>query len=355
MSRTRPDVSIVIKALNEERHIAAAIESALAALDGIDGEVIVADSASTDRTVEIAAKYPIKIVRLSRVEDRSCGAGVQLAYQYSRGRYVYLLDGDMRLRKEFISAGIQFLEEHPDFAGVGGIIFECETHNFEYVKRATARDAGRGAGEVSRLNCGGLYRREAIDAAGYFGDRNLHSAEEFELAVRLRARGWKLARIDVPAIDHYGHAENPYAMLRRRWVTRFAFGPGEILRAALAHDRLGLTLKGLQRQISLLAAVHFWWICLIAALFITRARLQAWTPALIATATLAILPFVGMSLRCRSLNRGIYSVVAWNVYALGVWPGLFQRRVNPAAWIDSTVVRAMPASPTPTRIRALVN
>lgn len=353
MSSTRPEVSIVIKALNEERHVAAAIESALAALDGVNGEVILADSASTDRTVEVAAKYPIKIVSLRRIEDRSCGAGVQLAYQYSRGRYIYLLDGDMRLRKEFLSAGIRFLQEHPDFAGVGGIIFERETHNFEYAKRATARDAGRSAGEVSRLNCGGLYRREAIDAVGYFGDRNLHSAEEFELGVRLRALKWKLARIDVPAIDHYGHAENPYAMLRRRWVTRFAFGPGEILRAALAHKHLGLTLKGLSRQLSLLAAVHFWWVCLIAALFMTRAWMQAWTPALIATATLAILPFVAMSLRCRSINIGIYSVVAWNVQALGIWPGLLRRRVDPAAWIDSTIVRAMPSAPA--RTRALVS
>ena len=51
------------------------------------GEVILADSASTDRTIEIAAKYPIKIVTLQPVEDRSCGTGVQLAYQYSAGRF----------------------------------------------------------------------------------------------------------------------------------------------------------------------------------------------------------------------------------------------------------------------------
>jgi glycosyltransferase involved in cell wall biosynthesis len=44
-------VSIIIKAFNEERHIASCIESALAALDGMAGEVILADGASTDRTV----------------------------------------------------------------------------------------------------------------------------------------------------------------------------------------------------------------------------------------------------------------------------------------------------------------
>ena len=47
--KLQPTVSIIIKALNEERHIAAAIESALAALGGIDGEVILADGGSRDR------------------------------------------------------------------------------------------------------------------------------------------------------------------------------------------------------------------------------------------------------------------------------------------------------------------
>jgi glycosyltransferase involved in cell wall biosynthesis len=58
----------------------------------MDGEVILADCASTDRTVEIALQYPIKIVRLRNIGDRSCGVGAQLGFQYSRGRYVCLMD-----------------------------------------------------------------------------------------------------------------------------------------------------------------------------------------------------------------------------------------------------------------------
>ena len=50
-------VSIVIKALIEEPYVAKAIESALSALENVGGEVILADSASTDRTVEVIKKY----------------------------------------------------------------------------------------------------------------------------------------------------------------------------------------------------------------------------------------------------------------------------------------------------------
>jgi glycosyltransferase involved in cell wall biosynthesis len=102
--KPEPTVSVIIKALNEERNIASAIESALAAVAGLDGEVILADAASTDRTIEIARQYPIKIVQLSNIKDRSCGAGGQLGFQYSRGRFVCFIDGDMQLHQGFLPA-----------------------------------------------------------------------------------------------------------------------------------------------------------------------------------------------------------------------------------------------------------
>ena len=335
MSAIRPHASIVIKALNEERHIATAIESALAALEGIDGEAVLADSLSIDRTVAVAARYPVKIVRLNRIEDRSCGAAVQLGYQHSRGRYVCLIDGDMRLRAGFLPAAIRFLEDNPDFAGVGGLIAERETGNAEFVKRASDQDANLQPGEVSHLACGGVYRRAAIESVGYFGDRNLHSAEELELGIRLAARGWKLARIDVAAIDHFGHASNAYRLLVRRWTTHFAFGTGEILRAAFGNGCFRRALNALRRPLLLWTAVHVWWLALAQ----TLAFVHGFVAAATATAAIALSPFIVMSARCHSVRIGVYSVVAWNVYAAGLWPGLLQRRRDPADRIESTVIR----------------
>jgi glycosyltransferase involved in cell wall biosynthesis len=346
MLNTGPDVTIIIKALNEERHIATAIKSAIAALKGMRGEIILADSASTDRTVDIAAQYPIKIVSLTNTADRSCGAGVQLGYQYSSGRYICLIDGDMRLHRPFLPAAIEFLETHPEFAGVGGIIVEREMGGFEYVKRASAADPDRLPGEVNRLDCGGVYRREALEATGYMGDRNLHGGEEFELGTRLRALSWRLARIDVPAIDHHGHTDNSYALLRRRWATRFAFSTGEVLRGAFGKSTFWLVLHKLRWELFLFAAVYGWWLSLITTPFLVRGPFAA----AMTVAAIALLPFVAMSLRCRSVGLGIYSVAAWNVYAAGLWPGLFRRRIDPARWIQSAVLRD--AAPTGNRVVA---
>src|SRR5262245_62095924 len=103
LNRQRPRVSILIKALNEETNIAGAIESAIAALDGISGEILLADSLSTDATVEVARTYPIRIVTLARARDRSCGIGAQLGYQYSSGDYICVMDGDQRLYRGFLA------------------------------------------------------------------------------------------------------------------------------------------------------------------------------------------------------------------------------------------------------------
>ena len=143
-------ISVGIKALNEERHIEAAIVSALAAIEGLDGEVILADSGSTDRTIEIARAFPIRIVQFADSAGRCCGAGAQLAYQHAQGEYFYILDGDMVLDPGFLRAGIAYLEAHPGAAAVGGIVREMNTEaaEFEIRARAVARDGGWKPGPV---------------------------------------------------------------------------------------------------------------------------------------------------------------------------------------------------------------
>ncbi len=71
-------VSVILKTLNEEARIGAAIESVLAALDGIGGEVIVADGGSRDRTLSIATGYPVRVVQLEPAIRPSWGPMPQL-------------------------------------------------------------------------------------------------------------------------------------------------------------------------------------------------------------------------------------------------------------------------------------
>ena len=158
---SRVRVSVVIKALNEERHIGAAIVSALAAIRPIDGEVILADSGSTDGTVQIARQYPIAVVQLKNPAEKRCGIGPQLGYQKARGEFVYILDGDMELDPEFLVKALAAMDADPRLGGVEGWSRNKAT-------RVTSSAAGNGArssalpvpangstwaGSIARMRC----------------------------------------------------------------------------------------------------------------------------------------------------------------------------------------------------------
>lgn len=323
-------VTVGIKALNEDRHIADALASACAAALPLGGEVILADCGSTDRTVEIARGFPARVLQLADPAQRSCGTGAQLAFQQAHGRWFYLLDGDMVLDPHFLAAGIAFLEAHPDHAGVGGRVHEAVTSGIEFELRARS-DAEKGsahAGEVDRLDCGGLYRAEAVRAAGYFADRNLHAFEEFDLGARLRARGWKLARIAVPAVSHHGHAQGGLALMLRRLRSGYAGAPGEVLRAALEQGHWRQVLRDFA-QLRFGVAILGWWAALLICTLLPGLGLGfglGWAHAGIAALGLLALPVGYFTWRRGSLRLGLYSLATWNLNAIGLLQGVFRPR-----------------------------
>jgi GT2 family glycosyltransferase len=326
-------VSIVIKALNEEKNICAAIESSLAAVARVGGEVILADSCSSDRTVELASRYPIRVVQFANAAERCCGAAPQLGYQHARGEYIYILDGDMRMVEGFLEEALSFLAQHPEAGGVGGRLVELNNESLEYRERALRNHSHLQPGEVDRLDGGGLYRRLAIEESGYFCDRNLHSYEEFDVGARLRAMGWKLFRLPVASVTHYGHDAPPYSLLRRRWRSQYVCGLGELVRGAAGQPHLKLVLRNL-RELRIYTAVLVWW-AVLASVFFWPLPLAA---RAIAFAAIAAFPFAAMAAKKRSVGRATYSVVSWCFNAAGLVRGLLTPRVAPRARIASVVL-----------------
>ncbi len=336
-------VSIVIKALNEEKGIAATLESALRAIESVGGEVILADSCSTDRTIDIARRYPVRIVQLAHPEERCCGVGPQLGYQSARGEFIYLMDGDMALLDGFLEQALSFMQQHPDIAGVGGRVLEMNLSNPEYQTRH-ALWAELNAGPSSRLDGGGLYRRSAIEATGYFSDRNLHSYEEFDLAARLRALGWGFWRLPINATSHYGHETQPYRLLWRRWRSGYLWGIGELLRASAREprQRLFLALREV-REIRIYAAALIWWAALLTLMVMPISAADRVTAVLV----LLLAPLVLMSWRKRSVARGLYAVASCCFNAAGMLRGLLQKRRFSQPLVDSRLLQE--ASPIPPR------
>lgn len=315
-------VSVVIKVLNEEQRIAQTLACALRAVQAVGGEVVLADSCSTDSTLDIASAYPIRIVQLADPKERSCGIGAQLGYQYARGEFIYILDGDMHLGESFLPQALSFLRGHPHIAGVGGRIVEQNLDSLEYRQRGE-RQLEEAPGLADRLDCGGLYRRSAIASTGYFADRNLHSYEEFDLAARLRCLGWELWRMPIEAVSHFGHDIPPYALLRKRWRSGYICGLGEVLRAAWKEPRLQLVLREVRELRIYAATLGLLTLSLLLLLSVLLWPAAPW-PRLGWAAALVAAPLAFMSWRKKSLERGLYAVVSWGFNALGLVRGLLR-------------------------------
>ena len=273
-------------------------------------------------------------MQLANPEERCCGIGPQLGFQHSVGEYVYILDGDMEFLPSFIDYAVAFLDANPEFAGVGGVVQEMNTESLEYVSRMERASGHMQAGEVDRLDMGGLYRRTAILQVGYFSNRNLHSYEEYDLGVRLRAAGWKLRRLDIKAVRHYGHDADPYTLLIKRWKSSYICGLGELLRAAVGKPHFKLVLQEL-RELKIYFATILMWFVLLAAIIFPATLLSK---AMLFVAVL-LAPVCVMALRKGSLTKAIYSVVSWHVNAAGLIRGFCRKPKTATQTIESLLIK----------------
>jgi len=87
------EVSVVMPCLNEEETLGICIGKARRTLDelGVDGEIIVADNGSTDRSVEIATSLGARVVHQPH---RGYGNAYLAGFAAARGRYAIMGDSD---------------------------------------------------------------------------------------------------------------------------------------------------------------------------------------------------------------------------------------------------------------------
>lgn len=333
---TKVLVSIIIKTLDEEARIAACIESALEGLGDLPGEVIVADSGSTDSTVDIALTFPVRVVQLADPSLACCGAGPQLGYQLAQGDYVYILDGDMCLDPFFIERALLALSADPALGGVAGLVEEACAENLQFRGRRD-RGAERRAGSCRWLDMGGLYRREAIDSVGHFSNAGFRSCEEQELGLRLGARGWRMRRLSWPAVRHHGHAGSTLALQRRRLRSGYLEGPGQMLRASLGAP---WARDALVTHRHLLITLGLWLMLLVGllALPFTRLPLLAWA------AGLGIL-LTNRIIRYRSLGDALAVLGLWHIDALAMVRGFLRRGRDPSEPLPMRILRDAPSEP----------
>ena len=211
--------SIVLITRDQAWNVDAAIEVAIAELKTCDGgEVIVVDSASSDGTLERAARHPVGLVELGDDQVLTPALGRWLGGRLARGEAVLFLDGDMQLVPGWLGCARRVLNDADDVGCVSGaVLYGDEPH-----QPSQGEPAHR---DIPWFGGAALIRRAALERAGTFNPV-LRSEEESELSTRIRAAGYRIVLLDRPIAAHPASDRNPVreVLLRRRRGLYLGFG-----------------------------------------------------------------------------------------------------------------------------------
>jgi glycosyltransferase involved in cell wall biosynthesis len=203
---TEPSFSVIIPAYNEAGLVGSAIESVLRQ-SRPDWEAIVVDDGSTDGTAEAVHEFELRDPRVRMVQKANEGlsAARNSGIDVARARYVTFLDSDDLLMPGYLDAMGAALDANPGagFAYTDAWAMDADSHR---IGRATAMSAWTPAEPAENpldtirqlipnnfIFVATTLPRAVLDDVGRF-DPELSSAEDYDLWLRILARGYAAVR-----------------------------------------------------------------------------------------------------------------------------------------------------------------
>ena len=192
-----PSLSVVIPAFNEEKNIAACLDSVFASdyPRGKMGEVIVVDDGSSDSTVDIVKAY--SSVKCISSQHAGKAAAITLGAKAARHEFVLTIDADTVLDKGCIRQLVRPLSDNSVGAVTGlckvknkssflGMFQNIEYHYNNLIKNSFSVVFNNGIWFFGALAC---YRKAAIAKVGYFKQHTL--AEDMDIVLELKKAGYR--------------------------------------------------------------------------------------------------------------------------------------------------------------------
>ena len=227
-----PGIGVVVIGRNEGERLRRCLES----LGALATHTVYVDSGSTDGSPAMARLLGVEVVDLNMsvpfTAARARNEGLRRLHQrLPEVRYVQFVDGDCEVVAGWVDAAAAFLDQHPRVGAVCGRRRERHPENSVYNRQCDI-EWNTPIGEAR--GCGGdaMMRADAVTEAGGYRDTMI-AAEDSELCVRLRLKGWQIWRIDAEMTVHDAAITQLGQWWKRAKRAGYAYAEGKVLHGAL--------------------------------------------------------------------------------------------------------------------------
>lgn len=322
------ELTVVLISKNQEWNIARLVESVLRETETIpEREIIHVDSASTDRTTDIAAKYPITILKLYADQRLTAAAGRFVGYKQSKGDFVLFLDGDMELYEGWLEQALDFMRNNPDIGAISGNVID-RPKEFQPPSAGEFTNSPANPGNIIDVPHGGgaaMYRRSVLQQVGTFNPY-LYSDEEPELCLRIRHAGYRIVRLPYPIVFHYSPPAEAVSTLLGRRSRKLWLGYGQNIRYLLKSPLLLPYLKERGWAIPPALVVSLGFLALLTSVLSGQ---WGWLMVWVAGVTALI---VVIAIRKRSVKGALLTILKRLLCLDGTVRGLFFPPYDPAGY-----------------------
>jgi glycosyltransferase involved in cell wall biosynthesis len=321
------ELSVVLISKNQEWNIPRLVESVLRETSRFPSrEIVLVDSASTDRTTEIAARYPISVLRLCPEQRLTAAAGRYVGYNHTTGDLVLFLDGDMELCEGWLDQALGIMKTESDAAVVCGLVIDRPIaihtvtvgHLEQLENDAIGVDVKHGGGAA-------MYRRSVLEQVGTFNPY-LYSDEEPELCLRVRRAGYRVFRLPRTIAFHYSAPVDAFSTLLGRRKRNLWLGYGQIIRYFFGSPLLWPYLR--ERGWAIAPALT---LCIGIIALATSALSGQWE-LLVLWGAFVIMLTIGIAIRKRSLKRALFTLFGKLLILEGTLRGLLLKPYNPTVY-----------------------
>jgi glycosyltransferase involved in cell wall biosynthesis len=207
MSVDRARIAVIVPAYRVAAYLPEALDS-LVAQSFSDWEAVVIDDGSPDDVAAVVRPYLADSrIRFLSTENRGVSAARNAAVAHSSAPLLALLDGDDRLRRDYLSSMVAAMDGDPEavFATCNAQFFGSGSRVGRTVRDGRAKDRiGTLATVLDRsfnVYCGTTFRRAAFDRTGGF-DPQMRGSEDLDFWVRLLLDGGHALYVDQVLADY---------------------------------------------------------------------------------------------------------------------------------------------------------